>query len=703
MATQEELYAALRNADKAGDVEGARKLAAYIQSRTAAPEAPQPEATGMDRVSSVMTGVNRGAGTRMAGLPVDTVVNVLDLLKAGAGTAYQATTGNTAPDFLLPADRTKIAGTGDWIEQKLRSAGGGGLIDPSGPQDSTSRILHGVGMGAGGALAGGRMSGIPMSPLAQARNITTGALGGGLGSAATENGMSPSASVLFSMAPQAAGAAIAGGAKMAARPGTIRETLTGSDAPRQRMEQRIQDFRNAGIENPSVGLASGRPTLQGVENLLANTPGGIGAFQRSKSALLDGMQAKTGQVRDQASTSYGADLAGRAIQNDLATLLKARIEAGYDRANDRMVSQIPAGERFPITNSLNALSNATAVNPLAPATTGSFVQPRIAALRQNMLADTQTNTPTMYGSQTSNLGMPVSATRAIRTSIGKEAASRAISGTPEQAEFKQVYGGLSEDIRLAARQTDAAQGPQPNGRGPVERSFDRGNALYSAGMDRIGKVQPFANKDAPEQAYNALTQSGKENVSTLRAVKKSIGNDARASTAATWIDRLGRASPGNQNELSDVFSPDRLLTNWNTMNPKARTEVLSGFKDSSKVAASMDDIAKAAAMLKDSSKVWANPSGTGANTVARGAIGATAFGAFFSPMVAGGVAAGIGGVNLSSRLMTNQKFVTWLAESTRLPSSQVPAQLTRLATMANASGDAQFKKDAAEYAAGVKK
>lgn len=659
-----------------------------------AKEPAAPSATTGDRVSAVGTGINRGAITRMAGLPVDTVTNVLDLLKAGAGAAYKSVTGKIPSDSLLPYDRTKIVGSGDWIEQKVRNAGGGGMIDPTGPNDSTSRILHGVGMGAGGAIAGGRISGAPMTNMAQARNITTGALGGGLGGVAMENGADPATSILFSMAPQAVGAAVAGGAKMAAR---------GGEAGRQAMAQRIQDFKNAGIDNPSVGLSSGRPTLQGIENLLANTPGGVGAFQRSKTALLDGMQAKTAEVRDQASTRYGADVAGRAIQNDLATMLKTRIEAGYDRVNDRMVSQIPVGQRFPITNSLNSLANSTSVNPLAPATTGSFVQPRIAALRQNMLADTQDALHSTYGGQTINKGMPVSATRAIRTSIGKEAASRAISGTPEQAEFKQVYGGLSEDIRQAARQTDATQGPQPNNRGPAERSFDRGNALYSAGMDRIKTVQPFASKDAPEQAYNSLMQSGKENVSTLRAVKKSVGNDARASTAATWIDRLGRASPGNQNELSDVFSPDRLLTNWNTMNPKARAEVLSGFKDSGKVSASMDDIAKAAAMLKDSSKVWANPSGTGANTAARATIGATAFGAFFSPLVAGSVAAGIGGVNLSSRLMTNQKFVTWLAESTRLPSSQTPAQLTRLAAMANASGDAQLKKDVAEYTSGIKK
>lgn len=48
MATRDELYAALRNADKAGDVAGAKKLAAYIQSMPAAKteKAPDPSEGG---------------------------------------------------------------------------------------------------------------------------------------------------------------------------------------------------------------------------------------------------------------------------------------------------------------------------------------------------------------------------------------------------------------------------------------------------------------------------------------------------------------------------------------------------------------------------------------------------------------------------------------------------------------------------------
>lgn len=633
-------------ANRGFDLSSAKPVPESVEAEQA------PGAAGY--LNAGMTGVNRGAGTRMAGLPVDTIVNVLDLAKAGVGTAYQAISGNTAPDFLLPAERSGIVGTGDWIEKQVRNAGGASLIDPSGPQNSGTRVAHSLGMGAGGALAGGRMSGLPMSGAVQARVAAGGAASGTAGQVATENGADPATSILFSMSPQAARTGLVAGTKFAVR---------GGEQGRQNMEQRLLELREAGIENPSLGLTSGNAFIAGLENLASKVPGSVGLFANHRQRALDGMEAKSASARDQASTRYGSDVAGAAIQADLRTSLKPRIEAGYDRVNDRMVSQIPAGQRFPIPNSLAALDAATATNPLAPATTGSFVQPRIAALRQNMLADTQGAVPSVYGARTINNGMPVSATRAIRTSIGKEAASRAISGTPEQAEFKQIYRGLSEDIRLAAQQADAALGPQPNNRGPAERSFDRGNALYSGGMDRIKTVQPFASKDAPEQAYNALMQSGKENVSTMRAVKKSVSEETRATVAATTIDRMGKAKPGQQNDTGDVWSPETFLTNWNQLTPKARAELTSGFKGAEKVRSQVEAIAKGASMMRDSSRVWANPSGTGGNTLAAGTIGGIAANSLVNPLSSFGAVAGLGGARLlSQNLLLNPKFTEAMAK-----------------------------------------
>ena len=615
-------------------------------------EAQRSPSTG-DRIGAVGTGINRGAFTRLAGLPVDTMVNVMDLAKAGYGMAVTAAgRKDLAPE--LPANRNNVFGSGDWIEQQVRNAGGGALIDPSGPTDGATRVLHGEGMGVGGAIAGGRAAGVAMANPVIMRNAAMGGLSGGAGAVAGENGASPEMQILASLGPQAIGAGAAGAARMAVR---------GGEQGRQQMAQRMQDLKEAGIESPSLGLASGNAFITGLENLASKVPGSVGLYAGHRERMIEGMMNKAGAARDLASSQYGTDVAGRAIQSDLQTLLRPRISEGFDRVNSDMVSLIPGQQRFPITNSLAALASATSTNPLAQNTTSSFVQPRIAALRQNMLLDTQEAVPSVYGARTINKGLPVSAIRDIRTSIGKEAASRSIMGTPEQAEYKQVYGGLSKDIGGAARMNDLAAGPQPNNIGPAERAFNRGNKLYSAGMDRIDKVQPFANKDAPEQAYNALMQAGKENVSTMRAVKKSVSEETRGSVAATAIDRMGKAKPGQQNEAGDVWSQETFLTNYNQLAPKARKELFSGFKDAEQVFDQVEALAKGASMIRDSSKVWANPSGTGGNAMAAGTLGGIAATAFVNPLASAGAVAGLGAANLASRnLLLNPKFTEAMAK-----------------------------------------
>lgn len=78
MPTREELYTALRNADKAGDVEGARKLASYIQSlpadataAAAAPAKPKDEGIG-----ATLKKATEGAALGVSDLG-NTVLNVV--------------------------------------------------------------------------------------------------------------------------------------------------------------------------------------------------------------------------------------------------------------------------------------------------------------------------------------------------------------------------------------------------------------------------------------------------------------------------------------------------------------------------------------------------------------------------------------------------------------------------------------------------
>jgi len=169
----------------------------------------------------------------------------------------------------------------------------------------------------------------------------------------------------------------------------------------------------------------------------------------------------------------------------------------------------------------------------------------------------------------------------------------------------------------------------------------------------------------------------KDGATTLRAVMRSLPEDGQKAVSAAVIKRMGLASPGAQNAAGDAFSPNTFLTNWGSLSPEARRTLFgrygAGFSED------MDKIARVAERIKEGSEVFRNPSGT-ANRGAALAYGASLATAIMSgsPLLVGGIVSGGGVSNLAARLMTNPRWVKWLARSTDLPVGALPAQLNVL-------------------------
>lgn len=644
-------------------------------------EAGEPSA--MDVARAGVAGVNRGFFADLAGLPVDTVANVLDLAKAAGGVGYHELTGNRIPEWLEAYDRKHVPGSSEWIASQLTKKGLGAAINNPAPQSAAGRIAFQAGRVGGASVVPNPRAAVslPQNIANMGRGAASGAVGGAVGEVSPEYAMvaSMSPAVLSRIAPAALKGAVRGG-----------------EAGRRKMEQRIQDLANGGIKSPSVGLASGNPFLMGVENILSQTPGSVGLFARAQERNLAGMQGKANQIRDDLSPVYGPVEAGNAIQADLKGAFKDRIGATYGALNDRFAGTVPPDRRFAIDGTLGALEAATAINPLAPNTTGSFVQPRIAQLRQNILQDTTVAAPGMYSNILRNVGLPLSAIKDIRTNIGKEAASRAIMGTPEQAEFKQLYAGLSHDMQNAARVTDMDAGPQV-GIGPSQAALQRANGFYSRAMGRADELQGIANRDTPEGAYQAVAKSLDAGPTVYQRLRGVVQPETRKKIVATLVDEMGAATPGQQNADGSTWSPRTFLTNYNRLDQKSKVEMFKRMPGGEAHARNLGDIAKAAEMLGDSSKIWANPSGTAANLTSRATFGALTFGAFFEPITAGTVAGGLASGNLGSRLLLNPAFAHWLAKSRSVRPQEMASHLQRLTLNAKLSGNAQFQSDVDEY------
>lgn len=626
------------------------------------PEKKRPASSLTDALNAIGTGANQGM-LRLAGFPVDTVANVLDLGKAALGTPFLLA-GKVPPKALQVGDRADVVGSGENLIRAVPKA----YVQAQNP-DYEGGFIQAAGRGLPGA----------MNPAQAALGVASqvaGKIGG--------DNYGTEGAVIGGMLPT--------GAVLAA-PRVAKYAIRGNEQGRKNMAQRIQDLREAGVTNPTLGLASGNNLLGGIETILQSIPGSMGIFARARDTAIEGLQNTTRRAAETASQNRGTRASGQAIQDDLANFYENTVRPGYTRLNDRAEGVIGTNTPVQVANAVGTSARLSTPNPGAPATSASMVQPRMTEWNRTLRAD-QGGSPAymdaagMYHPATPPTGIPYGVVKGLRTSIGEEARSADVAGTPAQAQIRSMYGALSDDMRAAVVQSDLNNGRILQIRTPSSAtgSLARANDFYSAGMDRIKRTEPFANKVAPEDTMTTLANTAKENVSTLQAVKKSVTPETRGSIAGTIIDRLGRATAGNQTDAGDAFSPQTFLTNWNKMTPKAREELFSGFPNSAAVMAEVEAVARATSMMRDNSRHWANPSGTAGNARAAELLRATVVGVpaaaagLISPAVPVLALGTIGAARGASRLMTSPRVVNWAAERTAAPSAGDLGALTRYLT-----------------------
>ena len=621
--------------------------------------------------------------TALAGLPVDTIANIIDLGKAAIGAPYTAITGKPAPEMLQIGDRSKVTGSGANILANVRKTTPGQVLTEAINPEYEGGYLQ----GAGGAMNGV----IRPSSLLQAGNQALNSVAGlTFGKAVGDATGNQALATAASMSPTAVQNLAISGTKYAIR---------GGEAGRKNMEQRIQDLKAAGVNNPTMGLASGNSLIGGVENLLQSTPGAVNVMRKAREDAVNGLQAKANTAAATASPNRGTLESGVAIQSgirDFKDQFKTTQTGLYDKLDKFIPGQTPVN----VAGTKNTLSAINSDIPGAPELSKQFKNARITAIEDAIRSDTAGAPSTVMVYSRPPVGggglmnapveqpprlvtvpeypsrntLPFEAVKKTRTLVGNEIADNSLLANVPLSKWKPLYGALSEDMGNAAR----AAGPEATG------AFNRANQYTRAGMGRLDRVAPFADKVAPEQAAQLLERTMGDNVSTLQAVKKTLPEGARGTIAGTVIEKLGTARPGAQNEAGTAWSPETFLTNWNKMKPEARTELLSGFKNSAQVAADISAVAKATSMMRDSSKMWANPSGTASNLAARGVLGAIGAGGLaagaglLNPVVPLSAAGGLLGSYGLAKALTNGGNVNSAAQRTYIDPAMVNAQFSSL-------------------------
>ena len=431
----------------------------------------------------------------------------------------------------------------------------------------------------------------------------------------------------------------------------------------------MDDFGRAGSA-PTVGQGASNARSRLTEAVLRNAPGSSGVVRNRLEQQAGELGAGVDKAASRLSTAQGAERGGNAVIRGITgpSGFMSRFKAESSRLYDDVEKLLPPGTKVPAQATQQALADLTTPIQGAANTSGLLMNPKVAGIAKAFGDDLAANGGTM----------PYEAVKRLRSQIGELIGDSALSPDTPTRQLRRLYGAMSDDLSQAA----VATGDQR-----VIQAASRANAYYRAGMKRVDDIERVVDRSGgPEAVYKALFNNSREGGTTLRKVMQSLDGQAQRDLAATTLRRLGKANPSAQDELGEVFSPETYLTNWSRMAPEAKRALFDRFGPG--FSKDLDAIASATAKVRGANQTLPNPSGS---AVVAGQT--TAFGAIAYSLISGnvptaaGVATALAGTNVGARVMTNPRFVKWLAQTTRLPAAALPSQLSILASMAKDDED----------------
>ena len=572
----------------------------------------------------------------LVGLPVDTMQNIWNL-SGVLGGSVAALAGR--PE-LQPNITTDLPGSSEAIMRDNTL----GLKPPEfDPSTRSARLANTAGMIVGGSLA----------PGATIKNTLAAAAGGAVAGEA----IGPNWAALGSLAPVGARAAIT-------KP---RQVLA------ERTRTNLAPFSAAGAK-PTVGLVTDAAFLDGLESIISKFPGGTGIMNR----VHEQMQADIGR---RTKTGVSAEDAGRAIEQGIAGGggFLERTKETWNRLDQMLAEKLaasPAGTKLVPQNTLKALDDLTIPMAGAEASTGGLTNKTLKQMRADLGTDLSNNPG----------GLPYEAIRKIRTKVGGMLDNALISDVPT-GELKKVYGALTSDMESAAKAAGAGN------------DFARQNKYYAARSARIENVltRVLGKGRQPEDIFKAFYPTDPNQANKVRAVMRSLEPAERQVVTQAVVDRMGRITP--EGAFGDTFSTENFLNRWGKLSAGAKAQLFPDAVTSK----NMDIVAAAANSIREGSGVL------GGTSSAAGSFAATKI--YLAPLLPVGAlislgtvsmtpvltaAGAVGSANLGARLLTNQKFINWLAKAPP-DVKAVPAHISRLVAIYNSTDDEELKKELGQY------
>lgn len=470
------------------------------------------------------------------------------------------------------------------------------------------------------------------------------------------NPVAEMAGQLFAPAAGLAGAAL------------VRGGMRGLGSEAQRAAgQAVDDAARAGTSPTAAQLnvGEGRVPFAGVvQNSLGKTPGGASSVSRRLAQQEDEIGQRVAQLsRGAGRAAPTPEDAGRSIRQgieDYRNAFQRQASELYEDVDAVIPPQTPA----PMTNARRVAQEVLGEG--VSGQLGDAINDRGSrAIAQSLLADE----PRTYADLSRT-----------RSQIGQMLNDRDLIGTRSEAALKRIYGALTDDVADVA----SAQGPE------ATQALNRANEFYRDGATRLSdQLQPLLRgdrADVPEQLFRAVERGGKDGATRIRELRMAMSEDQWDDVSRATLDRIGRATPGQQDAEGAAFSAETFLTNWNRVFSDEAKDVFFGrggqqFRDD------IDAIARTLSRRRDAARILANPSGTAAasaNIAGLTGVGGAALAG--RPDLAGLGLAGIVTSYGAGDLITRPWFARWAAQAIDVPSERAPSMLARLSATAQMAG-----------------
>ena len=454
--------------------------------------------------------------------------------------------------------------------------------------------------------------------------------------------------------------AIAAPAAVLAGPAAVSQVVKGifrGGASRQAVARVVDDFAEADA-TPTVGQATGNRFNQGLENLSSKLIGGS-PFRKSVENTITKVQARLGTIADGVSPKTGSEIAGRTIRQGIV-------------GDDGFISRFQAksGELWGTlddaigANSIVATDNTKAA--LGDMVRSDAFEQILGSAKLRQLNEVLTSADQV----------DYETLKAVRSWVGEGLSSTDLISDASRSQLKRLYAGLSQDIEVAANNAGAAS------------QFSRANNYTRSGHTRIDDfVERITKKVDPDDVFKMVTR-GSDSAVMINAIKRSLTPKEWNVVSANVIRRLGRSEDGQQDNMGGLFSLAKFLTDWNKLGT-AKNALFSGSDELQAYRRNLDQIARVANTVKFSAKEMANPSGSATAAANIGAAGGLGTAVVTNNMPAAATIFSAMALNSGyANLMSNPRFVQWLASASRANAEALPAHIARLAAVANISNDA---------------